>query len=77
MADVGVIGLGNIGGAIAANLVADGHTVSVFDTDAGRAMALASSGARGAGSARAVAQASEITFTSLPTPGVFEAVAGE
>ena len=30
---VGVIGLGNIGGAIASNLIADGHHVSVLDTD--------------------------------------------
>ena len=37
MATIGVIGLGNIGGAIAANLVADGHTVTVFDTDPTRA----------------------------------------
>jgi 3-hydroxyisobutyrate dehydrogenase-like beta-hydroxyacid dehydrogenase len=77
MAKVGVIGLGNIGGAIAANLLADGHTVSVFDTDAARATPLASNGARFADSARAVAQASEITFTSLPTPSVFDAVACE
>jgi 3-hydroxyisobutyrate dehydrogenase-like beta-hydroxyacid dehydrogenase len=77
MTNVGVIGLGNIGGAIAANLIADGHTVSVFDTDAARASGLASSGARAAESAKAVAQASEITFTSLPTPSVFDAVAGE
>ena len=31
---VGVIGLGNIGGHVAANLVADGHDVVVFDVDA-------------------------------------------
>src|SRR5258705_284231 len=33
---VGVIGAGNIGGAIAANLVADGHTVTVHDTHPAR-----------------------------------------
>ena len=31
---IGVIGLGNIGGAIAANLVADGNDVVVHDVDA-------------------------------------------
>ena len=31
---VGVIGLGNIGGHVAANLVTDGHDVVVFDVDA-------------------------------------------
>ena len=33
MARVGVIGLGNIGGAVAANLVADGDEVVVADAD--------------------------------------------
>ena len=31
--DIGFVGLGHIGGAIAANLVADGHAVSVRDVD--------------------------------------------
>jgi 3-hydroxyisobutyrate dehydrogenase-like beta-hydroxyacid dehydrogenase len=71
MERVGVIGLGNIGGPIAANLVADGHRVTVSDLDAGRARAVA--GAEAVGDAAAVAAASEITITSLPTP---DAVAG-
>jgi 3-hydroxyisobutyrate dehydrogenase-like beta-hydroxyacid dehydrogenase len=75
VARVGVIGLGNIGGAIAANLAADGHEVSVHDTDAARLGAAAAAGARPATDAAAVARASEITFTSLPTPGAFAAVA--
>ena len=37
---VGVIGLGNIGGAIARNLIADGHVVIVHDTDPARARAI-------------------------------------
>lgn len=36
MERLGVVGLGNIGGAIARNLVADGHPVGVFDTDPAR-----------------------------------------
>lgn len=75
MARIGVIGLGNIGGAIAANLVADGHTVHVHDPDAARQAAAVSAGAQSAADAAAVARASEVTFTSLPTPGVFAAVA--
>jgi 3-hydroxyisobutyrate dehydrogenase len=70
---VGVVGLGNIGGAVAANLVADGHAVTVHDTDAGRVRALA--GATGAESAAAVAARADVTFTSLPTPAVMETVA--
>ena len=75
MARVGVIGLGNIGGAIAANLVADAHTVTVYDTDDARADALAAAGARKAVDSEGVARVSEITFTSLPTPRAFETVA--
>ena len=36
MTRVGVIGVGNIGAAIAANLVADGHEVTVTVTDPAR-----------------------------------------
>src|SRR5262245_20145767 len=75
MAQVGVIGLGNIGGAIAANLITDGHALAVFDLDAGRCATLTANGAHAAANATAVAQVSEITFTSLPTPSAFEAVA--
>ena len=72
MARVGVIGVGNIGGAVAANLVADGHEVVVADADATRAAAV--DGAR-AGTVADVAAASEITITSLPTPEVVAEVA--
>jgi len=75
MARVGVIGLGNIGGAIGANLTADGHAVAVYDTDAARCAALGSKGAAVCAGTAAVAAQSEITFTSLPTPSVFEVAA--
>jgi len=72
---LGVIGAGNIGGAIAANLLADGHTVAVHDTDPARVRALVAQGGVAAESAAAVGAASEITFTSLPSPAIMEAVA--
>jgi 3-hydroxyisobutyrate dehydrogenase len=75
MTAVGVVGLGNIGGAIAANLVADGHEVTVTDVDAGRAAAV--TGATAVVPVADVAAGSEITVTSLPTPEVVAAVAGE
>ncbi|MGQ0432005.1 MAG: NAD(P)-dependent oxidoreductase [Microthrixaceae bacterium] len=75
MTNVGVIGLGNIGGAIAANVVADGHSVTVTDVDPERAKAI--DGANVATSVVEVAAASEITITSLPNPAVVAAVAGE
>ena len=40
MARVGVVGLGNIGGGLATNLVADGHEVTVTDLDPARAKAI-------------------------------------
>lgn len=72
MARVGVIGLGNIGGAVAANLVADGDDVVVADIDPSRIAAIAGASA---GDIAAVAAASEITITSLPTPEVVADVA--
>jgi 3-hydroxyisobutyrate dehydrogenase-like beta-hydroxyacid dehydrogenase len=72
---IGVIGLGNIGGAIATNLVADGRAVMVHDADAGRAEAVA--GAVAAGSVTGVAKGSEVTLLSLPTPTVVDEVAVE
>ena len=72
---LGVIGAGNIGGAIAANLLADGYAVAVHDTDPARSVALVRTGASRADTAAAVAARSEITFTSLPGPAIMEAVA--
>lgn len=74
---LGVIGAGNIGGAIAANLLADGYRVVVHDRDPSRLVPLTAAGAAAAACAGDVARASEITFASLPTPAVFEAVAAE
>ena len=70
---IGVIGLGNIGGAIATNLVADGHEVTVHDIDASLADAV--TGASAAGDAGSVARATDIALLSLPTPDVVAAVA--
>ena len=72
---IGVIGLGNIGGAIAANLVTDGHEVSAYDLDPALGAGLA--GASAASDVAALARATGITLLSLPTPDVVAAVAGE
>lgn len=74
---VGVIGLGNIGGHVAANLMADGHTVTVADLDGSRVAALVDTGGHGAQGAGAVAAASELTFASLPDPFTIRQVAEE
>jgi 3-hydroxyisobutyrate dehydrogenase-like beta-hydroxyacid dehydrogenase len=75
MTALGVVGLGNIGGALAANAVADGHSVTVTDLDPARAAAI--DGATAVGSVAEVAAASEITLTSLPNPTVVTAVTKE
>lgn len=75
MADLGFIGLGNIGAAIASNLLEDGHALTVHDTDTSRADSLQERGATAVATPAEVAAVSEITFTSLPTPAIVEQVA--
>jgi 3-hydroxyisobutyrate dehydrogenase-like beta-hydroxyacid dehydrogenase len=72
---IGVIGLGNIGGHIAANLVVDGNDVVVHDVDADAMAAV--SGATAAPDVATVAGIAEVTLLSLPTPDVMAAVATE
>lgn len=74
-ARVGMIGLGNIGGPVAANLVADGHAVTVYDVDATRAATI--DGATAAASVAEVGAGSDVTLLSLPTPAVVRQVADE
>jgi 3-hydroxyisobutyrate dehydrogenase-like beta-hydroxyacid dehydrogenase len=72
---VGIIGLGNIGGHIATNLVKDGHEVTVYDLDAARVGAI--EGAEAAASVADVGKAAEITMLSLPSPAAVRQVADE
>ena len=69
----GVIGLGNIGGAIAANLVADGNDVVVYDVDPAAVQAI--TGATAAPDVASVAGQADVTLLSLPTPDVVSEVA--
>lgn len=75
--NLGVIGLGHIGGAIAANLLAEGHTVAVFDRDEARVAEAVALGGRAASDPAALASAAAITLLSLPTPAIVDAVAAE
>jgi 2-hydroxy-3-oxopropionate reductase len=77
MSQLGFIGLGNIGGAIARNLLEDGHGLVVYDAEKARVDELAAAGATAASGAAEVAGRSEITFLSLPTPDVVDAVAAD
>ncbi len=65
---LGIVGCGNIGGRQAANFLARGYSVYVFDIDRERAAKLKSIGARVTNSCAELAKCSEVIFTSLPTP---------
>lgn len=72
---VGFVGLGNMGGRMASNVLKAGHELVVHDLRREMAIPLLEAGATWADSPKEVAQASEITFTSLPGPREMEAVA--
>jgi 3-hydroxyisobutyrate dehydrogenase-like beta-hydroxyacid dehydrogenase len=72
---LGFVGLGNIGGAVCANLLSDGHGVTVFDVDPARVEAQRASGGRPARSPAEVAATADWTLLSLPSPEVVETVA--
>ena len=73
----GYIGLGNLGGHIAASLIRAGHQVTVYDRDPSLALRLSEMGASVAGSAAEVAAATDHVFTCLPSPTVSELVLAE
>jgi 3-hydroxyisobutyrate dehydrogenase len=72
--EIGFIGLGNMGGPMAANLVKAGHSVAAFDLSAERVAAAVSAGAEAAPDARAALSGSEIVITMLPSGREAEAV---
>jgi 3-hydroxyisobutyrate dehydrogenase/glyoxylate/succinic semialdehyde reductase len=65
---VGIIGLGIMGGAIAANLMERGWTVIGYDVDKDRMAELAAAGMTRADSVEEVAKTSGYILTSLPSP---------
>lgn len=64
---VGFIGLGDMGGPMATNLLEAGNDLTVYDTRPEAMEPLLEAGASGASSAAEVARAAEITFLSLPS----------
>lgn len=71
---IGFIGVGNMGRPMATHLVNQGHDVVIHDVSPEARRAMVEAGARAAGSAREVADAAEMVFTSLPSPAVYAAV---
>jgi 3-hydroxyisobutyrate dehydrogenase len=72
---IGFIGLGLMGASMAANLQKAGHRLLVHDLSRAAAEPHLSRGAGWADTPRAVAEASDVVFTSLPGPPEVEAVA--
>ncbi|WPB55507.1 NAD(P)-dependent oxidoreductase [Xylophilus sp. GOD-11R] len=62
----GFVGLGNMGGPMSARLVAAGYTLHVFDRDQKAVDAAVAQGAIAQPSARAVGDAADVVFLSLP-----------
>ena len=76
MADlrVGFIGLGNVGGQLAGNLLRHGVELTVRDLDPARVAAFTARGARSADSPQAMAEAVDILITCLPSPAASASV---
>src|SRR5213080_3497611 len=72
---IGFIGLGNMGGPMALNLMKAGHPLVVHDVRPDAAKPHLDGGAKWADSPKALARASELILTSLPGPKEVEAVA--
>jgi 3-hydroxyisobutyrate dehydrogenase len=72
---IGFIGLGTMGRHMASNLMKAGHALVVNDVRPEAAKPHMQAGATWADTPRAVAEATEVVFTSLPGPPEVEAVA--
>jgi 2-hydroxy-3-oxopropionate reductase len=78
MTAVGFIGLGIMGGPVAANLVKAGYQVTGYNRSPAKAEALAARGGRAAGSIAEAVRGADVVITMLPdTPDVEQVVLGE
>jgi 3-hydroxyisobutyrate dehydrogenase len=67
---IGFIGLGNVGGQLAGNLLRHGIELTVRDLDPERVAAFVARGARAADSSRELAARVDLVITCLPSPAV-------
>lgn len=75
--NVGIIGLGVMGSAVAGHLLEAGHSVRGFDVDAARVAALAQMGGIPEQATRAVAAQSDVVLLWLPSVAALDQVAAE
>ena len=71
---IGFIGLGNVGGQLAGNLLRHGANLTVRDLDPERVAALVARGAGAASCPRELAERVDLVITCLPSPAVSAAV---
>lgn len=71
---IGFIGVGRLGGHLAASLVDSGHEVAVHDLDAEAVARLVDRGATAGRSPGAVAETADVVITCLPSPAAATAV---
>ena len=64
---VGIIGVGLMGSAMAANLIKAGYRIIGYDVDSQKIDALVRNGGNAAGSCRDVAEQADVLITSLPS----------
>jgi glyoxylate/succinic semialdehyde reductase len=72
--NIGFIGLGIMGSAMAANLVKAGFKLTVWNRSVDKCQLLVAAGACAADSPRAVAEVSDILFAMMATPAAVESV---
>jgi 3-hydroxyisobutyrate dehydrogenase-like beta-hydroxyacid dehydrogenase len=72
--NIGFIGVGNMGSGMANNILKAGYKLTISDVRKEVAKPLLDAGAVWADTPKAVAQASEVIFTSLPGPAEMETV---
>jgi 3-hydroxyisobutyrate dehydrogenase-like beta-hydroxyacid dehydrogenase len=75
MANLGYVGLGVMGGQMAARLLTKGHTVTGYNRTKSKAQWLIDKGMKWADSPRLVAEAAETTFVMVTNSAALEAVA--
>ena len=67
---IGFIGLGNVGAALAGNLLRHGADLTVRDLNEETVSAFVAKGAKRGASPRAIAESCDIVITCLPSPAI-------